>query len=329
MSRRAAAALALALALAAAAPAAALPPVGSPGPSVTIRTHDDLTLTADDLSDGVTVLVFASAYCPHCRAKIPKVAEAIARCRTVYPVTVIFDGLSGDVQADLDFFSQVRQGDNWHFVAEDAMLARQFEVVAVPAVVVVSPGWIISKGFVGEIPATEMCRAMGGSQSGALTFLVASTEADVRAAEAVIEEDAPLVVDEYPDSGSFLVVGGPLAHTPGRIAAGWMDLYFHRAAGGGIVMEIPALSETLTVAGSDWGRRDYAAVGFRVGGATLEFAAMGCTRYGTEAAVLWWRANVASMRPGWVYVLEWEDSNGDGEVQLEEVSAIGDYPLPP
>ncbi|RLG46323.1 MAG: hypothetical protein DRO06_04615, partial [Thermoproteota archaeon] len=55
---------------------------------------------------------------------------------------------------------------------------------------------------------------------------------------------------------------------------------------------------------------------------------MGCTRYGIMAAALWTAEHLEEMVPGNLYILYWEDADGDGQVDLEEVSVFAEVPPP-
>ena len=114
-----------------------------------------------------------------------------------------------------------------------------------------------------------------------------------------------------------VVVGGPVANP--------LAAQLNEEAGvsftvrpGEVVLEYDG--RTWRVTGADYGVRDYAIVASATIGGRRVLLVEGCTRYGTEAAALALTADpfIPSWSPG--MVLYWEDLNGNGQVEMEEIS---------
>lgn len=132
--------------------------------------------------------------------------------------------------------------------------------------------------------------------------------------DASSEVDRAIASSLFPSAiiapGANLVVGGPLANR----RSGVVERY-------GVKFTRDELILNGIHYRSSWGRSDYGLILYMEG----KVYVMGTHRYGTEAALLWLRTNGFT---GNSSLVEWRDLNGNGRVEVSEVSLSEWLPLP-
>ncbi|HDM92350.1 MAG TPA: redoxin domain-containing protein [Candidatus Korarchaeota archaeon] len=300
----------------------------------TLTTRDGQTVSSDNIPWDAVVLVFFQHTCPHCRTDLQRMADTLRACNTPLDYRVIAVGVSRNLSADYEFFLTLPEND-WLYADGSPELAQAF-------VLRVTPTWIVLDSSAAVVLAEEgtpdgdtLCSVLGGvlGGSGKFPYLLVGSSVDEEAAAAFSAKAGGAIVRSLPERASYLVVGGPFAHSgkgvinPAKEAASKAGVYFTRIPSG-IVMEVRPASLTLTVTGADWAKKDYAVVFALRKGLRIVAGAMGCTRFGTKAALLWLENHLDELRPGEGYVLQWEDSNSDGDVQVSEVTVLQKFYIP-
>ncbi len=148
------------------------------------------------------------------------------------------------------------------------------------------------------------------------------------------EVDEERNADVLPSGGpNSLILGGPLVHAEVPAVPDesfweglWVELESGEAGGVGFLAErgyYVGLSFGGETHRADYGRSDYCAAVLLWGGdGGYDLYAAGVTRYGTRACLLWSLENPSVLWGRNFALLSWSDSNGDGEVQLTEVSVL-------
>ncbi len=112
----------------------------------------ELNLTAEDGSkvdlSGVTVLVFASPYCPHCRNELPALSRAwkasgIGDKAKVVVIMYTGQGLEKAKEIEMEFWKEIDPPDGWVLVREPPVeVIKEYKVYAVPLTYVIADGKI-------------------------------------------------------------------------------------------------------------------------------------------------------------------------------------------
>lgn len=300
----------------------------------TLATKDGQVVSSDNIPWDALVLVFFQYNCPHCRTDMPEMVDALKACRTPLEYKVIAVGVSRNLTADYEFFLTLPEND-WLYADGTTELAQAFGLRVTPTWIVLDSSAKVVLAEEGTPEKDEMCSILGGvlGGSGRFPYLLVGSSVDEEAAAAFSAKAGGTVVRSLPEQASYLVVGGPFAHAgkgvvnPAKEAASKAGVFFTRTASG-IMMEVRPAGLTFAVTGADWAKRDYAVVFAVMKGLRIVAGAMGCTRYGTRAALLWLEAHIDDLRPGEGYVLYWEDLNSDGVVQAAEISVVQKFYTP-
>ncbi len=330
---RSSAAALVALVLIQAAALSALPSVGQKV-DFSLTTRDGTHISSEDLGWDAVVLVFFQHNCPHCRTDLPRMAQALKACRTPLNYVVVAVGVSGDPNADYELFLSVG-AEGWKYADGTSELVGAFQLRATPTWFVLDSSSKVVLAQQGSPGGETLCSMLGGvlGGTGRYPYLLVGSDVDEQRAEQFSASMGGAVVRSLPEKASYVVVGGPFAHAgqavinPAKAAASHMGVYFSKA-GGTIMMEVRPLDQTYSVSGSDWAKRDYAVVFTYRERMRYVAGAMGCTRYGTWAALVWLSENVGSLGPDTGIVLLWEDLNSDGSVQPSEASVVGTFHAP-
>ncbi len=125
---------------------------GDKAPMVDVVAEDGTRVIT---SRGISVLVFASPYCPHCRNELPKLSKAWKASSIGDKVSVFVFMYTGRDNEDTrrveeDFWNQIDPPKGWHLVREPSIdVLKEYKVYAVPLIYVISNGEI--KGvYLGE-----------------------------------------------------------------------------------------------------------------------------------------------------------------------------------
>ncbi len=125
---------------------------GDKAPMVDVVAEDGTRVIT---SRGISVLVFASPYCPHCRNELPRLSRAWKASGIGDKVNVFVFMYTGKDDEDTkrveeDFWEQINPPKGWHLVREPPIdVLKAYKVYAVPLTYVISDGEI--KGvYLGE-----------------------------------------------------------------------------------------------------------------------------------------------------------------------------------
>ncbi len=312
---------------------AALPTVGQ-RVSFSLTTKDGAVISSENLMWDAVVLVFFQHNCPHCRTDLPKLAQALKACRTPLNYAVVAVGVSRDLEADYQFFLSIG-AEGWRYADGTGELVTAFQLRATPTWIVLDSSSKVVLAEEGSPSGETLCSMLGGvlGGSGRYPYLLVGSRVDEQRAQEFSSTIGGTVVMSLPERASYIVVGGPFAHegravvNPAKSAASHMGVYFSKA-GRSIVMEVRSIGKTYSVSGADWAKRDYAVVFTFREGTRYVAGAMGCTRYGTWAALVWLSSNMNRLSPDAGFVLLWEDANSDGAVQPSEISVVETFHSP-
>ncbi len=350
-------------------PLSAQPTVGSEAPNFTIVTYNGEVISLKDLQGKYVVLVFFCYYCPYCQEDLPLMAQVLKTCAPSDLEVIldgISGNAALDEQFFLSLNESTWKfvPENTTLSSEYHVVSVPTTVIIDPSgkVTYVYVGVIDQTSF---CQAFNSSQSQPRSQSQATTnqtiessnnssvyaetetnvtfqrttvetvvvhlpiphYTVVQSQVDEAAAEELSKWLPTELMSSKPNTGSYIVVGGPFANTAARRITEKAGIRFLRC-NGSIEMKLP-VGGTYEVSGKDWGLMDYAVVFSVVDVDRTALGIMGCTRYGTKAAVEWYLHHNTKVVKGFLYLLLWTDLNGDRKVQLNEIKLLKYFPLPP
>ena len=315
-----------AIALLSATQAFALPSPGERAPEFTLTTPEGRVVSTETLSGKYVLIVFFASYCAECRERLEKFAGEWASCPARSSVTVLLIGSGGSESANAEFARSLGWSD-WIFAQDTEDVWKKFGVRYLGSWVLVGPDWTVLASGEEEIDVSLICRlvqqpAEKGESKGLALY---GSWVDRKAAESVADALNLTPTTTRALAGFIVVVGGPVANPAAGKILEEAGISF-QVSTGLISLSLPD-SSSVNVTGSDWDSRDYAVVFTIKIGAVVYVGVMGCTRYGTMAASMWVASNPDAIKTGVGWLLLWEDSSGDGSVQLDEVQVVSTFSL--
>ncbi len=131
--------------------------------------------------------------------------------------------------------------------------------------------------------------------------------------------NAPVKIAAYPQApeGNLFVVGGPKANKAAETLNKVFGVEF-KYSGSSTTISVGGKSDT--VSGADYGKKDIAVVLIGETAGRKVVLVEGATRFGTQAAATFLAEKADELTGATWALLSWVDQNGDGAVQIDEIS---------